>query len=86
MVLNFDNMKDDDEIKTIIIHQFGHALGLGHSLQRPENWKILEKYVRKEKMMESYGLKDPKKFEVQWSGLAESDQFCYQKESAMQYL
>ena len=36
--------------ESVVIHQFGHALGLEHEHQRSDFWDVLEKYVDIDKM------------------------------------
>ena len=33
--------------KSLVRHEFGHALGLEHEHQRSDFWKVLEQYVNK---------------------------------------
>lgn len=35
----------------LVIHQFGHALGLEHEHQRQDFWKVIEKHIDKYKML-----------------------------------
>ena len=77
MVLNFSNMSDEEDIKATIIHQFGHALGLGHSLMEPSEWKYLKPCVNVE---------DVENFEVEWTGKKLKKSIVnYDKESVMRY-
>jgi hypothetical protein len=43
MSLNFQNM-NMQEIKATVVHQFGHALGLGHALMKPDDWEHVQHY------------------------------------------
>ena len=67
MVLNFSNM-NDSEIMATVIHQFGHALGLGHALMKPEHWNTLKPYVHLRTMMNSCGVSTKEDLEDQWTG------------------
>ena len=67
MVLNFKAM-NEDEVKTTVIHQFGHALGLGHALMKPNKWEVLKPHLKIDEMMRSYGSPNIDSFEVQWTG------------------
>ena len=49
MNLNFSGMMDE-QIKATIIHQFGHALGLGHALTKPDDWNSLKKRLHSKKL------------------------------------
>jgi hypothetical protein len=42
---------DDQYKKHLVVHQFGHVLGLQHEHQRPDFWRVIQKYIDKEKMM-----------------------------------
>ena len=35
----------DDYKKFIVIHEFGHALGLGHEHQRSDFWRLIEPHI-----------------------------------------
>ena len=85
MVLNFSNM-NSKRIKATILHQFGHALGLGHALMTPEDWKELKPHVDLREMMDFYGSPTREAFEVQWTGKGLSEDVVnYDKGSIMQY-
>ncbi len=38
--------------KSLVIHEFGHALGLEHEHQRSDFWDVLGEYIDDEKMKE----------------------------------
>ena len=42
MVLNLYHMTTAAEQSSMVLHQFGHALGLDHEHQRSQFWNILE--------------------------------------------
>ena len=42
----------------IVVHEFGHALGLGHEHQRPDFWNLIEPFINKSKMQS----------DIQWVG------------------
>ena len=46
--------------RSLVIHEFGHALGLEHEHQRSELWEVLEKYIDKEKMNDTEGVSTKK--------------------------
>ena len=64
---NFTNM-EDDEIKTTIVHQFGHALGLGHALMKPEDWDTLKNNMKLEQMMSDCHASNVVDLRKQWTG------------------
>ena len=87
MSLNFRSM-NEQEIKAMVIHQFGHALGLGHSLMRPEEWEDIKEYVDIQKMaMESHGQYSEDIFEREWTGkgMEGEVEVNYDEKSVMQY-
>ena len=49
MNLNFNRMMDK-QIKATILHQFGHALGLGHALTKPDDWNDLKEQFDRKKL------------------------------------
>ena len=44
MLLNLSDAHSDAEKRSLVIHEFGHALGLGHEHQRSDFWKIVGRY------------------------------------------
>ena len=44
--------------RSLVIHEFGHALGLEHEHQRSDFWDVLEKHFDIEKMMKDPRLQD----------------------------
>ena len=57
--------ENDEYKKHLVIHEFGHALGLGHEHQRSDFWKHIKPYVDKEKMKADLGISDAR-FERDW--------------------
>ena len=55
----------DDYKKHIVIHEFGHALGLGHEHQRSDFWKLIRPYVDITKMKKYLNVSN-KGFEINW--------------------
>ena len=55
----------DDYKKHIVIHEFGHALGLDHEHQRSDFWKVIKPYADVTKMKKDLNLTD-KAFKSIW--------------------
>ena len=89
MVIKYRKGMHSEDIMPIIIHQFGHALGLGHVLMKQSEWDILKarSFVDSSKIMKSYGVDDMEKFEVQWTGkgMPDKDINYSDDKSIMQY-
>ena len=60
MVLNLKGFHPDLQ-KSLVIHEFGHVLGLEHEHQRPDFWDVVKKHLDKERM-----LADPRVSESDW--------------------
>lgn len=84
MVLDLSNMTPQ-EIDATIIHQFGHALGLGHALIKKDEWDVLEEYVNASEVKKSFNLPVEQDFEMQWTGQGAEAICNYDKKSVMLY-
>jgi hypothetical protein len=77
------------EIVATVIHQFGHALGLGHALMKPRDWESIKNHVDVEKMgIESCDEYDESAFAVHWTGIglrSEGVIVNYDDKSVMRY-
>ena len=76
--------------KSVVIHEFGHALGLEHEHQRSNFWEILEKHFDTDKIKQELG---DYEFKNNWyrktledtDNGAESDSQDYDPYSIMHY-
>ena len=71
----------------MVIHQFGHALGLGHALMKPREWESIKEYVDVRKMGMACHDEDEKAFMQQWTGMGVKTrvEVNYDEKSVMQY-
>jgi hypothetical protein len=83
MVLDLGGNMSPKEIDATIIHQFGHALGLGHALLKKEDWDIIGSCINISEMTKSLGLPSEQDFELQWTGLGARATCNYEKNSVM---
>ena len=61
------NVLGDNYKKHLVIHEFGHALGLGHEHQRSDFWKHIRPYVDVAEMKKDLGLTNyPEAFRQNW--------------------
>ena len=56
------NVSGDNYKKHVVIHEFGHALGLGHEHQRSDFWKLIKPYVDITEMKKDLNVR----FKVNW--------------------
>lgn len=83
MLLDLGGMSSK-EIDATIVHQFGHALGLGHALISKQDWSALEECVNVNAIKKSFSLPLEKDFELQWTGEG-AVAANYDKDSVMLY-
>jgi hypothetical protein len=82
--LHSDGVEDDYK-KHIVIHEFGHALGLAHEHQRSDFWKHIKPYVDITKMKKDLNMTD-KGFKASWDSdllLKTREFFAYDPHSIM---
>ena len=85
MLFNFSRM-NDEEIKGTIVHQFGHALGLGHTLMKPAVWEVIKEYLDLQQLLSFYGSPSLDEFKVQWTGKGrDPESVNYDEKSIMAY-
>lgn len=93
MVLHLTDEMPSDEIQRIILHEFGHVLGLAHEQQHPRYRKVMAKFLDEFAMWESAkqsGLKSYRDFRQQYLGLKRANgaflQSKYCDSSIMHYM
>ena len=57
--LNKKEFPSEKEQRSLVIHEFGHALGLEHEHQRSDFWDVMEKHINLDRMKEDKRVKDP---------------------------
>ena len=76
----------DNYKKYVVVHQFGHALGLEHEHQCGEFWRLIKDYIDVSKMRKDRHLQG---FDAWFEGLqyfsSEHDTSQYDPSSIMQY-
>ena len=78
---------DDNHKKHIVIHEFGHALGLGHEHQRSDFWKHIKPYIDVTKMKKDLNM-TKRGFKTNWgsdSQFKSGQCTAYDPESIMHY-
>ena len=58
MVLNFTKCEAKAR-RSLVIHEFGHSLGLGHEHQRVEFWENVEPHINLEMMTDDERVRKP---------------------------
>ena len=91
MVLDL-NQHSSDKQRSLVIHMFGHALGLEHEHQRPEFWEVLGKHLNLEKMKKDLrsqsGDEDDSEFERLWmvkKRVSDTSEYKYDPASIMHF-
>ena len=88
MYLNLFGKSEADQ-RSLVLHEFGHALGLDHEHQRSDFWIILEKFTIGKKEMEDgddgCAKAVAEHFKKDYQGRVGSQQTEYDPQSIMHY-
>ena len=86
MTLDLRNMTYHS-MKATILHEFGHALGLGHEHQHPEFWKVMKKFFNISALQVCSQIESIPEFRQKYKGIDEGSFFkgTYDKMSVMHY-
>ena len=81
MMLNLKDLTQEFQ-KSLVIHEFGHALGLDHEHQRSDFWDVLEKFFDKSRIPNSQTIRVKKTDDM----MDREEASCrYDSESIMHY-
>ena len=69
MELNLNNCNTDCLIQSTILHEFGHALGLGHEYQHPDYLEVMKDFVDDQATRNCYDIKKISVFREQYESL-----------------
>ena len=60
MTLNLSGGYPESYLKHLVIHEFGHALGLEHEHQRSDFWDVVKEFIDMKKMKDDHRFKHMK--------------------------
>ena len=89
MYLNLVGKSEADQ-RSLVLHEFGHALGLDHEHQRSDFWRILGRFtIGKDKMRSGNGGRCAKAgdehFKKEYRGQIQREESKYDPNSIMHY-
>ena len=86
MWLDLNPRISDHNKQYLVVHEFGHALGLLHEHQRSDFWKNIKPYIDMDKMKKYLNVTD-EKFKRDWDSLNREEERTtpYDPDSVMHY-
>ena len=76
---------DSPHTQHIVVHEFGHALGLGHEHQRSDFWRHISPFIDKDMMKKDTAGRICDWEEDQFLKVEEGTATCYDSHSVMLY-
>ena len=86
MVLNLNDCVGDYHKRALILHEFGHALGLAHEHQHPDYLEVMKKFIDIDATMDYFGMEKERVYREQCGKLQyELEKSEYDVHSIMHY-